>query len=236
MRIVGIRFKRTCRVYDFDALDLDINVGDKVIVETEKGMDIGWVVSGPVQGNNPKRNIKKIIRKADSRDMRRMELNKEWEKKAFTVCKKKIEKLSLHMKLIKVEYLFDGSKAVFYFISEKRVDFRYLVKELASKLHTRIEMKQIGVRDATKFIGGMGSCGEELCCSRFLLDFEPVSIKMAKEQNLAINPSKISGVCGRLMCCIMYEHSNYKRCMKKTHSGPACDASVKKAFVKTQTG
>lgn len=206
MRTVGVRFKKACKIYDFDALDINLKKGDEVVVETEKGMDIGWVIYGPEDKKSLQdRDLKKIIRKADERDLERREFNKEWERKAFKVCLERIDRLGLQMKLVRTEYLFDGSKAVFYFISEGRVDFRNLVKELAAELHTRIEMRQIGVRDETKILGGIGHCGQELCCSRFLLSFEPVSVRMAKEQNLAINPSKISGVCGRLMCCLTYE-------------------------------
>ncbi len=210
MRIVGVRFKKACKIYDFNASDLDIKKGDGVVVETDRGMDIGWVIYGPVEREiKDGSRLKAVIRKADARDFDRQSQNMEWEKRAFRICQKKIEKLNLQMKLVRVEYLFDGSKAIFYFVAESRVDFRALVKELAAELHTRIEMRQIGVRDEAKMVGGLGPCGHALCCSSFLIDFEPVSVKMAKEQNLALNPAKISGLCGRLMCCLTFEQVNY---------------------------
>ena len=220
MRLVGVRFKRACKVYDFDAGDIDLKKGEMVIVETERGMDIGWVVYGPREEKGPKnRQIKRVIRKATEEDLERMESKKEWEEKAFSTCLKKIEKLRVPMKLVRAEYLFDRSKVIFYFTAEGRVDFRALVRELASALHTRIEMRQIGVRDEAKMVGGIGPCGMELCCSRFLVDFEPVTVKMARDQNLAINPSKLSGLCGRLMCCLAFEQQKDRsNCLGNCHS------------------
>lgn len=210
--VVGVRFKRASKIYDFDANGLDLSPDDTVIVEVEKGMGMAHVVVPPreVDPSTLKRKLKKVIRKADDVDMERQGFNVEREEKAFRVCREKIEKYKLPMKLVRVEYLFDSSKAIFYFTSETRVDFRQLVKDLAGHFHTRIEMRQIGVRDEAKMIGGIGPCGRELCCAGFLSEFEPVTIKMAKEQNLALNPSKISGICGRLMCCLGYEHGMYK--------------------------
>ncbi len=206
MKIVGVRFKRACKIYDFDATDVDVEKGDMVVVETERGMDIGWVVYGPKEGPAHRdREMKRVIRRATEEDLERRESKKEWERRAFQICLKKIEKLCLPMKLVKTEYLFDRSKVIFYFTAEGRVDFRALVRELASALHTRIEMRQIGVRDEAKMVGGIGPCGMELCCTRFLVDFEPVTVKMARDQNLVINPSKLSGLCGRLMCCLAFE-------------------------------
>lgn len=206
MKIVGVRFKKACKIYDFDATGVNVDKGDMVVVETERGMDIGWVVYGPKEVSDPKdREIKKVIRKATEEDLERRESKKEWEERAFKICLKKIEKLDLPMKLVKTEYLFDRSKVIFYFTAEGRVDFRGLVRELASALHTRIEMRQIGVRDEAKMVGGIGPCGMELCCTRFLVEFEPVTVKMARDQNLTINPSKLSGLCGRLMCCLAFE-------------------------------
>jgi cell fate regulator YaaT (PSP1 superfamily) len=210
-RIVGIRFKKNCKIYDFNAREFFLEKGEKVVVETERGMGIGWVLYGPEEKDKKKIKfkLKNVIRKASKRDVLREEQNIDWQNNALKVCTGKIEKLGLHMKIISVDYLFDGSKAIFYFTADGRIDFRDLVKELASAFHTRIEMKQVGVRDEAKIIGGVGPCGRELCCHTFLVDFEPVTIKMAKEQKLNVNPAKLSGVCGRLMCCLMYEHGNY---------------------------
>ncbi|MBI5643045.1 MAG: stage 0 sporulation family protein [Deltaproteobacteria bacterium] len=212
VKIVGVRFKKACKVYDFEANELDLNPNDSVIVEVEKGLGMGVVVYKPreVDPDTVQRQLKKVVRKADVVDTERHGFNTERENEAFRICREKIAHYKLPMKLIRVEYLFDSSKAIFYFTSETRVDFRELVKDLASGFHTRIEMRQIGVRDEAKMIGGLGPCGRELCCSGFLSDFEPVTIKMAKEQNLALNPVKISGICGRLMCCLSYEHDMYQ--------------------------
>ncbi len=212
VEVVGVRFKRACKIYDFDPNGIELKAGDIVIIEVEKGMGMGTVAYGPRKKDpsNIKQPLKKVIRKADSVDLERQKFNEEREAEAFNICRKKIERYGLPMKLVRVEYLFDSSKAIFYFTSENRIDFRELVKDLAAEFHTRIEMRQIGVRDEAKIVGGIGPCGRELCCSRFLYDFEPVTVKMAKEQNLALNPAKISGICGRLMCCLSYEHDLYK--------------------------
>ncbi len=212
VNIVGVRFKKASKVYDFDANSLELAPGEEVIVEVERGLGMGTVVNRPreVDPATVVRQLKKVVRKADAVDQERHGFNLEREKEAFDICREKIARFKLPMKLIRVEYLFDSSKAIFYFTSETRVDFRELVKDLASGFHTRIEMRQVGVRDEAKMIGGLGPCGRELCCAGFLSDFEPVTIKMAKEQGLALNPVKISGICGRLMCCLSYEHEMYK--------------------------
>ena len=212
VNIVGVRFKKASKVYDFDANGLELAPGEEVIVEVERGLGMGTVVNRPreVDPASVVRQLKKVVRKADAVDQERHGFNLEREKEAFEICREKIARFKLPMKLIRVEYLFDSSKAIFYFTSETRVDFRELVKDLASGFHTRIEMRQVGVRDEAKMIGGLGPCGRELCCAGFLSDFEPVTIKMAKEQGLALNPVKISGICGRLMCCLSYEHEMYK--------------------------
>lgn len=204
---VGVRFKKACKVYDFSTNNLELKFGERVVVETERGMGLGLVAYGPIEKDESqyKQGLKKVIRKADENDIERFEFNKEREADAFKICLDKIKAYNLPMKLIGVEYLFDTSKAIFAFISETRVDFRELVKDLANEFHTRVEMKQIGVRDETKMLGGIGPCGRELCCSSFLTEFEAVTVKMAKEQNINLNPAKISGVCGRLMCCLTYE-------------------------------
>jgi cell fate regulator YaaT (PSP1 superfamily) len=208
VKVAGVRFKRACKIYHFDANGIDLEVGDEVVVEVEKGIGMGSVVFAP-RDMDPKSlpyKLKKIIRKADTVDQERLQFNSEQEEEAFYICRGRIAHYGLPMKLICVEYLFDSSKAIFYFTSETRVDFRVLVKDLASRFYTRIEMRQIGVRDEAKMTGGIGPCGREFCCSTFLPDFEPVTVKMAKEQNVALNPAKVSGVCGRLMCCLSYEH------------------------------
>ncbi|HBG47331.1 MAG TPA: stage 0 sporulation family protein [Deltaproteobacteria bacterium] len=217
VKIAGVRFKKACKVYDFESGEIELNPGDAVIVEVERGLGMGTVVYSPREADPASiaRQLKKIVRKADPVDIERLGFNTEREYEAFRICKERIIKYSLPMKLIRVEYLFDSSKAIFYFTSDLRVDFRELVKDLAATFHTRIEMRQIGVRDEAKMIGGLGPCGRELCCSGFLADFEPVTIKMAKEQNLALNPVKISGICGRLMCCLSYEHDFYQNERKK---------------------
>ncbi|MFQ5427550.1 MAG: stage 0 sporulation family protein [Thermodesulfobacteriota bacterium] len=211
-KVVGIRFKRACKVRDYECGEhLRLVPGDFVIVEVEKGLGMGSVASTPREASRQTRprSLKKVIRKADDADMERLRFNTQREKESLAVCSKKIKAYGLPMKLVRAEYLFDSSKAIFYFTSDSRVDFRRLVKDLASCFHTRIEMRQIGVRDEAKMLGGIGPCGRELCCSSFLPDFTPVTIKMAKQQNLALNPAKISGVCGRLMCCLSYEHRGY---------------------------
>ena len=218
VKIAGVRFRQACKVYDFDCMGLELRLGDNVIVEVEKGLGFGTIAYGPheIDRASYPRQLKKVIRKADTVDMERQGFNTEREDEALRICREKITKFKLPMKLVRVEYLFDSSKAIFYFTSDVRVDFRELVKDLASVFHTRIEMRQIGVRDEAKMLGGVGPCGRMLCCSSFLSNFEPVTIKMAKEQNLALNPAKISGICGRLMCCLSYEHGMYAGgCLKK---------------------
>jgi cell fate regulator YaaT (PSP1 superfamily) len=222
--IVSIRFKTASKIYDFESSGLELKAGNTVIVEVDKGLGMGVVVDTHSRRRPGNRKLKKVIRKADEVDMERAAFNSEREKTAFNICKEKIDRYKLPMKLVKVEYLFDSSKAIFYFTSETRIDFRELVKSLASKFHTRIEMRQIGVRDEAKMIGGLGPCGRMLCCAAFLSDFEPVTIKMAKEQNLALNPVKISGICGRLMCCLSYEYDAYKgRNQKNARKGSQKD-------------
>lgn len=206
-KVADIRFKVAGSLYHFSSGEIELEVGDVAIVEVEKGIGIGKVVVAPRQMDAAKleHKLKKVVRKADPIDLERDQFNREREQEAFKICKEKINKYKLQMKLVEVEYLFDSSKAIFYFTSESRVDFRELVKDLAGCFYTRIEMRQIGVRDEAKHVGGLGPCGRELCCSSFLQEFVPVTVKMAKEQNVALNPLKISGVCGRLMCCLGYE-------------------------------
>ena len=211
MRIVKIQFSAAGKLYDFNAGDLELKVGDRVVVETERGRSIARVAISPMDfdANEASEGIKKILRLALPDDLAAAERNRQREQEAASFCQAKISERSMEMKLVKVEYLFDGSKAIFYFTADGRVDFRELVKDLAHQFHTRIEMRQIGVRDEAKMVGGIGICGRELCCSSFLRDFAPVSVKMAKEQNLALNPTKISGQCGRLLCCLGYEFETY---------------------------
>lgn len=210
--VVGVRFKKAGKVYYFDPLDFDIQQDNAVIVETARGIEYGKIVIGKkvVQENDVVLPLKKVIRIADETDAKLVEDNKKAAKDAFSTCMDKIREHELRMKLVDVEYTFDRNKVIFYFTAEGRVDFRELVKDLASIFRTRIELRQIGVRDEAKILGGIGPCGRILCCSTFLGDFEPVSIKMAKDQNLSLNPTKISGLCGRLMCCLKYEHDNYE--------------------------
>lgn len=211
-QVIGVRFKKAGKIYYFDPLDLPFEVGEGVIVETARGIEFGEVVIGvrEVDKKELQKPLKPIIRRADEEDYARVEANQRKEKEAYAVCEEKIQKHKMDMKLINVEYTFDNSKIVFYFTAEGRVDFRELVKDLASVFKTRIELRQIGVRDETKMLGGLGPCGRPACCAEFLGDFQPVSIKMAKEQNLSLSPTKISGLCGRLMCCLGYEHEYYK--------------------------
>ena len=211
-KVVGVRFKAGGKVYFFDPQDFKINKGDHVIVDTARGLECGLCVQGVHEEDPDKivRPLKAVTRIASPQDVEKMEQNRRDEKKAFDICLEKIEKHKLEMKLIDVEYTFDRSKVLFYFTADGRVDFRELVKELAQVFRTRIELRQIGVRDESKMMGGIGVCGQQFCCSRFLSDFTPVSIKMAKEQGLSLNPSKISGSCGRLMCCLSYEQPAYE--------------------------
>ena len=212
LTIVGVRFKKAGKIYYFQPEQLELSVGDGVIVETARGVEYGTVVIGPkeVFEDSVVAPVKPVIRQATSKDLKQIEKNKEREEKAFEICLEKIEKRKLPMKLINVEYTFDNNKLLFYFTADGRIDFRELVKDLAAVFRTRIELRQIGVRDETKIMGGYGICGRELCCHTFLSEFAPVSIKMAKEQNLSLNPTKISGVCGRLMCCLKNEEETYE--------------------------
>ncbi|KYH31902.1 hypothetical protein CLTEP_23060 [Clostridium tepidiprofundi DSM 19306] len=211
-KVIGVRFKKAGKIYYFNPNDVEVSKGDYVIVETVRGIEFGECVIGIKEFDTENFNaqLKDVIRKATEEDIKINEINKEKEKEAFDICLNKIEKHNLDMKLIDVEYTFDNNKIIFYFTADGRVDFRELVKDLASVFRTRIELRQIGVRDETKMIGGLGPCGRPLCCSTFLGEFAPVSIKMAKEQNLSLNPSKISGICGRLMCCLTYEQDTYR--------------------------
>lgn len=225
-RIAIIQFITAGKLYDFNAGDLDIAPGDKVIVETERGLGLGSVVKGPVEiaESDPPVVLAPIRRKATPEDLVTLERNSRKEQEARDFCIKRIMERGMQMKLVRVEYLFDGSKAIFFFTADGRVDFRDLVKDLAHSFHTRIEMRQIGVRDESKMVGGIGICGRELCCCSFLREFEPVSVKMAKEQNLALNPNKISGQCGRLLCCLDYEYETYCS-LRKTF--PKCGKRVR---------
>lgn len=210
--VIGVRFKRAGKIYYFDPTEFPINEQDHVIVETARGVEYGKVVIGKreVDESDVVMPLKKVIRIADQADAKVVESNQADAKKAFQIGLQKIEKHKLEMKLVDVEYTFDRNKIIFYFTADGRVDFRELVKDLASVFRTRIELRQIGVRDEAKMVGGLGPCGRPLCCSTWLGDFEPVSIKMAKDQNLSLNPTKISGLCGRLMCCLKYEHDQYE--------------------------
>jgi cell fate regulator YaaT (PSP1 superfamily) len=209
--VIGVRFKEAGKIYYFDPGDFPITTNHHVIVETARGVEYGSVVVGlkEVDDNEVVPPLKKVIRIATAEDDARVQENAQKEKEAFTICLEKIEQHNLPMKLIDVEYTFDNSKISFFFTADGRVDFRELVKDLATIFRTRIELRQIGVRDEAKMLGGIGFCGRELCCHTFLGDFAPVSIKMAKEQNLSLNPSKISGICGRLLCCLKYENDVY---------------------------
>ena len=211
MIVVGIRFKPAGKVYYFDPNGVDLNIQDGVIVETARGMEFGTVVieSRGVKDAEVVQPLKPIVRRATVKDLRQVEKNKEREKKAFSVCLEKIAKHKLPMKLIDVDYTFDMGKIIFFFTAEGRIDFRELVRDLASVFRTRIELRQIGLRDEAKMIGSVGYCGRPLCCAAFLGDFKPVSIRMAKSQGMSLNPTKISGICGRLMCCLRYENSLY---------------------------
>jgi cell fate regulator YaaT (PSP1 superfamily) len=212
VNVIGVRFRRAGKIYYFDPLDYDIEVGQNVIVETARGVEYGHVLIGrrSVEDTSVVQPLKAVIRVATPEDDEIAEKNKEKEKEAFKICVEKIAKHQLQMKLIDVEYTFDNNKVLFYFTADGRIDFRELVKDLASVFKTRIELRQIGVRDETKLRGGVGICGRCLCCHSYLSEFVPVSIKMAKEQNLSLNPTKISGVCGRLMCCLKNEYETYE--------------------------
>ena len=211
-KVISVRFKENGKSYYFDPADADIRTGDYVIVETARGIECGEVVQGvkEIADAAVPKALKPITRMADSVDVRRMRQNREDEKRAYRTCQDCIARHGLEMKLVEAEYTLDRSKIMFYFTADGRVDFRELVKDLASQFHTRIELRQIGVRDESKMLGGLGLCGQPFCCSRFLKNFQPVSIKMAKEQGLSLNPAKISGSCGRLMCCLAYEQKSYE--------------------------
>ena len=215
--VIGVRFKKAGKVYYFDPCEVWPRPGDSVVVETARGVEFGEVVTGAreVADEQIVAPLKKVVRIATEEDIRRAEHNEKREAEAFRVCQEKVAKHKLEMKLVSVEYTFDNSKIIFYFTANGRVDFRELVKDLASVFKMRIELRQIGVRDEAKMLGGLGSCGRPICCGTFLGDFQPVSIKMAKEQNLSLNPTKISGLCGRLMCCLKYEQDCYSQTLKK---------------------
>lgn len=226
VEIIGIKFKNTGKIYYFDPDGINFTAGESAIVETVRGVEIGDVTleNKLVSEDELVSPLKKVIRKAEDEDFVRARENIEKEKEAYTICMKKIEEHNLNMKLIDVQYTFDRNKVLFYFTADGRIDFRELVKSLAAIFRTRIELRQIGVRDEAKLLGGLGICGRPLCCASFLGDFEPVSIKMAKEQNLSLNPTKISGNCGRLMCCLKYEQDTYEQLLKRI---PKIDAIVK---------
>jgi len=215
MKIVSIRFKPCSRLYDFDTNGIDLKPGDEVVVETDMGLSIGKVILGPKEipnsevrdGSKESQTFKKVLRKASEEDFQQREKNKELEKEAYEFCLERIRHRNLPMKLISTEATLDRKRILFYFTADGRVDFRELVKDLAAKFRTRIEMRQIGVRDGAKALGGIGVCGlREVCCKTFLVNFAPISIKMAKKQELTLNPGKLSGLCGRLMCCLSYEY------------------------------
>jgi len=216
--VIGVRFKTVGKVYYFDPAETQLKKGDYVIVETARGIECGEVAleNSVVDEEKIVKPLKKLVRKATDEDIKRFKENKEKEKSAAVICEEKIAKNKLEMKLVDVEYAFDGSKILFYFTADGRVDFRELVKDLAGAFRTRIELRQIGVRDESKMLGGLGICGRPFCCNTFMGDFQPVSIKMAKEQGLSLNPVKISGTCGRLMCCLKYEQPAYDHLLKIT--------------------
>ena len=211
VKIIGVRFRNVGNIYYFNPKNFQIKTGDAVIVETARGVEFGRVVLGP----KVVQPLKDVIRVATKKDQEKEENNRKKEKEAYEICLKKIQKHDLDMKLIDAEYTFDNNKVLFYFTADGRIDFRELVKDLAAVFKTRIELRQIGVRDETKILGGIGICGRPLCCHTYLSEFVPVSIKMAKEQNLSLNPTKISGVCGRLMCCLKNEQETYEYLNKK---------------------
>lgn len=217
VKVVGVRFKKAGKIYYFDPDEFDIDIGSNVIVETARGIEYGLVVLPvkEVEENEIVAPLKKVIRVATQEDQEHEEQNERKEKEALEICLQKIKEHNLSMKLIDVEYTFDNNKVLFYFTADGRVDFRELVKDLAMVFKTRIELRQIGVRDESKMMGGLGICGRVLCCKSFLGEFQPVSIKMAKEQGLSLNPAKISGTCGRLMCCLKYEQDAYEDILRR---------------------
>ena len=233
-QVVGVRFKKAGKIYYFAPNELHLQINDGVIVETSRGMEYGYIVTIPAgervsEDNGP---LKPVVRKATVKDMVQLERNRERENSAFAVCIEKIEKFKVPMKLLRTEYTFDRSKIVFFFTAEGRVDFRELVKELASVFHTRIELRQVGVRDEAKQVSGIGSCGRPLCCATYLGEFAPVSIKMAKNQGLSLNPAKISSVCGRLMCCLRYENDQYTG----DHSRKKCCCGTQESYKMFRVG
>lgn len=217
IKVIGVRFRTAGKIYFFDPCNFEIKKGEHVIVETARGIEFGTVVSEPKEVADDKviQPLKPVLRIATQKDIEQESANKEKEREAFKVCQEKIRKHGLEMKLIDAEYTFDNNKVLFYFTADGRIDFRELVKDLAAVFKTRIELRQIGVRDETKILGGIGICGRPLCCHTHLPEFVPVSIKMAKEQNLSLNPTKISGVCGRLMCCLKHEEETYEELNRK---------------------
>ena len=217
MNLVGIQFRDKGKVYHFDAVDMSLKLNDKVIVETEQGISIGCVTMEPreMESSGGKKEIKKVIRKMNENDLQNEKNLCLKETKAMELCLSRIKTYELSMKLVDVECLYDESKMTFYFTAENRVDFRELVKDLVHKLSMKIEMRQIGVRNEARMVGGLGSCGREICCCTFLSNFDPVSVRMAKDQNISLNPMKISGICGRLMCCLAFEHETYLEMKKK---------------------
>ena len=225
VKVIGVRFRTAGKIYFFSPGKFQVKQGSHVIVETARGVEYGWVAIGPmdVKDEEVVQPLKSVIRIATEQDRRTVEKNKEKEKEAFRICQEKIQKHGLDMKLIDAEYTFDNNKVLFYFTADGRIDFRDLVKDLASVFRTRIELRQIGVRDETKIRGGIGICGRSLCCSTYLSEFSAVSIRMAKEQNLSLNPTKISGVCGRLMCCLTNEQEIYE---ELNHHLPSVGDSV----------
>lgn len=226
--VIGVRFKSVGKIYSFDPASKQFSVGDKVIVETSRGVECGEVViaNRDINPSEVVAPLKSVIRAATDADLETVRQNKKKEQEALSICQQKINKHKLDMKLVDVEYTFDNNKILFYFTADGRVDFRELVKDLAGVFRTRIELRQIGVRDESKMLGGLGMCGRPFCCSSFLGEFQPVSIKMAKEQSLSLNPTKISGTCGRLMCCLKYEQDVYEELLKLT---PKVGAIVKTA-------
>ena len=224
--IISVKFKENGRAYSFDPAGITAEIGESVIVETQNGTEMGTVSAANHEVDNGAivKPLRKVLRKATEKDMARRDENKRKEKEAFGICEELVSAHKLDMKLVDVEYSFDAGKIVFFFTSDGRVDFRERVKDLASRFHTRIELRQIGVRDEAKMLGGLGICGRPYCCKQFLNDFQPVSIKMAKEQGLSLNPTKISGSCGRLMCCLKYEQDAYEYLNSLT---PGVGATVK---------
>lgn len=247
VNVIGVRFQNAGKLYFFDPGNLWPTPGDFVVVETARGMEFGEVVTAVQETNDEQLSapLRKVVRIASAQDVRHNQENKAAEKDAYAICQRKIAEHKLDMKLVSVEYTFDNSKILFYFTANGRVDFRSLVKDLASVFKTRIELRQIGVRDEAKMLGGLGPCGRPICCGAFLGDFQPVSIKMAKEQNLSLNPIKISGVCGRLMCCLKYEEDHYEQTRKRMPrvgrevitpdgSGVVCDLNIIKETVRVR--